>query len=339
MSAISKINVGGTVYDILGLPVGTIFTSALPQTNSGVHLLDGEYILTTGIYSGFCNLVLSLKVNYPNLLCTEEEYSNDITLTGSCGKFVYNETEKILRLPTITTFIQGLSDLTTLGVAVEAGLPDPKLDVIYRQDSTSSGVYTDKYGQNGYTGSSYSNTSGADEYMQSSLNKTSGDVCTGPLGAEPTNEIYGKSTTVQPSSIRYPYYIVLATVKQTQVEVDINQITTDLNNKISKETIKSYVKETYINGTSGYRIYNDGYCEQWGYITWSDNPVTEIALLKTFADTNYLLFFQDQGTTQDMSNNGISIHTKEKSSFKFNPYDNNRAMNWLAKGYLEEGQY
>ena len=90
-----------------------------------------------------------------------------------------------------------------IGTYVEAGLPDPTIDVIYRQDSTTSGVYTNLYGNDGYTGAGYSNTSGADEYMQTSLGK--GRYA--PLAAICTNAIYGKSTTVQPSAVIVNYFI------------------------------------------------------------------------------------------------------------------------------------
>ena len=96
------------------------------------------------------------------------------------------------------------SDLfEAIGTYVEAGLPDPTIDVIYRQDSTTSGVYTNLYGNDGYTGAGYSNTSGADEYMQTSLGK--GRYA--PLAAICTNAIYGKSTTVQPSAVIVNYFI------------------------------------------------------------------------------------------------------------------------------------
>jgi hypothetical protein len=223
MGAINKINVNGVTYDILGLPVGTIFTSALPQTNSGVHLLDGSYIATNGIYGDFCKLVKKLVEDGYNLLCSEEEFENDVELTGSCGKFVLYEDDRMLRLPKITTFVQGLSDLTNIGNAVEAGLPN----------------ITGAFGLNGgYSASGaiqvtvsgdlddYKNSGGAG-YATSNFT----------LDASKSSIIYGKSDTVQPPSVKYPYYIVLATVKQTDIEVNIDNVVNDLNNKADKISI------------------------------------------------------------------------------------------------------
>ena len=327
MSAISKINVNGTNYDILGLPVGTIFASALPQTNSGVHLLDGSYIATNGIYNQFCTLVEDLSTDY-DILCTAQEYENDILATGNCGKFVLDTTNNTLRLPTITTFIQGLSDLTTLGQAVEAGLPNITGSFANWGESASQ---TAAFVEGAFT------EINANHYgwgTASGVDSDNGDI---GFDASLSSPIYGNSTTVQPASVKYPYYIVLATSKKTDIEVDLDEVASDLNGKLSNQT--KHIIETYVNGTSGYRIWSDGYCEQWGYTTWSSNPIPQIIFLKEFTDTNYTLFFQDAGTAQDQFNDGISIYLKSVESFKFAPYTDNRAMNWIAKGYLAQGEY
>ncbi len=90
------------------------------------------------------------------------------------------------------------------GSEIAAGLPTlPEIELLYRQDSTSSGVYVSEYGHDGKTGSSYSNTSGTDEYMQSCKND---GKTLAPFGAKYySSSIYGASTTVQP-----PAYVVIA---------------------------------------------------------------------------------------------------------------------------------
>lgn len=89
--------------------------------------------------------------------------------------------------------IMGASGIHAAGSIMEAGLPDLNLDLLYRQDATSSGSYDSKYGHNGMT-VSWSNTSGTDEYMQSISNSYTNT----PLGLEIGNPIYGRSSTVQP---------------------------------------------------------------------------------------------------------------------------------------------
>lgn len=95
-------------------------------------------------------------------------------------------------------FIMSTDQEDLAGDYVEAGLPNIDIDILYRQDSTSSGVHSDIFGNNGYTSGAYSNTSGADEYMQSSKDKGS----LAPLAAYIESNIYGKSETVQPPAIK-----------------------------------------------------------------------------------------------------------------------------------------
>lgn len=96
--------------------------------------------------------------------------------------------------------IQGADGSHAVGTEIKAGLPTlPEIELLYRQDSTSSGVYDSTYGHNGKTGSSYSNTSGTDEYMQSCKND---GKTLAPFGAVyATSTIYGSSTTVQPPAL------------------------------------------------------------------------------------------------------------------------------------------
>ena len=49
------------------------------------------------------------------------------------------------------------------------------------------------------------------------------------IDASQSNSIYGNSNTVQPQSIKVFYYIVIATTTKTDIEVDIDEIVTDLN--------------------------------------------------------------------------------------------------------------
>lgn len=208
------------------LPIGSIFASALPQTDAGVHLLDGSTIALDGIYADFVDLFKTLVNAGYNLTCTQEEYDAYVSATGSCGKFVLDEANNTLKLPKITTFIQGLTDLTNIGNSVEAGLPNitgsfKPVDSIYFMSAgtTSSGAFQDNVVSGKAIGSdSWSGTRGNGFTFDASL----------------SSEVYGKSDTVQPPSVTYPYYIVLATTTKTDVEVNINNVVSELNNKQEK---------------------------------------------------------------------------------------------------------
>lgn len=66
--------------------------------------------------------------------------------------------------------------------------------------------------------------------------------------------------------------------------------TADLNGKADTDlsnvpTSKSILSESYVNGTSWYRVYSDGWCEQGGYVASGNN----VTYLKPYLDTNYTL--------------------------------------------------
>lgn len=50
---------------------------------------------------------------------------------------------------------------------------------------------------------------------------------------------------------------------------------------------RGYLVESYTNDTSGYRLYSDGYCEQWGYSNTDSNNLRTVTFLKPYKDTNY----------------------------------------------------
>lgn len=67
----------------------------------------------------------------------------------------------------------------------------------------------------------------------------------------------------------------------------------DLNGKADTDlsnvpTTKGILTESYINGTSGYRVYADNYCIQWGRFNGISGTIT---LLKSYADTNYCVAY------------------------------------------------
>lgn len=200
--------------------VGQIVESPLPIADASLHLLDGNLILGGGIYSAFVTYIAGLVSTYPDCFTTEANWQSAVATYGVCGKFVYDSVNNTVRLPKITGIVEGTTDLTALGDLVEAGLPN------------ITGSFTNENnGTVGATGAFY---------------KTSGDRKDGRSGndnyndwyyfdASRSNSIYGNSTTVQPQTIKVLYYIVVATSTKTEIEVDIDEIVTDLNGKADKD--------------------------------------------------------------------------------------------------------
>lgn len=104
---------------------------------------------------------------------------------------------------------------------------------------------------------------------------------------------------------------------------------------------KAAIIQTYINGSSGYRIWSDGYCEQWGHITGTASYTT-VSLLKTYANTNYNALFTMSSTTASASDprNGITVKTTSTIGINCASYSASESKgDWRTFGYLAGGQY
>lgn len=105
-----------------------------------------------------------------------------------------------------------------------------------------------------------------------------------------------------------------------------------------------YLKTTYKSGVAGYNIWSNGYCEQWGQIEKaSSNQAITITFLKTFVNTDYVVFKNMKvGTSDSESIRFYSCYDKTVNSFTtYNApiSTGGGGFDWLAKGYLADGEY
>lgn len=77
---------------------------------------------------------------------------------------------------------------------------------------------------------------------------------------------------------------------------------------------RGYLVESYTDGTSGYRLYSDGFCEQRGYSNVDSNDLRTITFLKPYKDTNYVVTLGSSNINDNNQNSRIakvaSITTK-----------------------------
>ena len=98
------------------------------------------------------------------------------------------------------------------------------------------------------------------------------------------------------------------------------------------------ITQTYKNGTSWYRIYSDGWCEQGGkfYISSDQNVTT--TFLKPFKDTNYTLTTSQYytGTTVSGTANAPANWVQSRSNTSFKVYEDVKGCDvyWYACGYI-----
>ena len=143
------------------------------------------------------------------------------------------------------------------------------------------------------------------------------------------------------------YYYVGETVQNANL-IDAGRIGEQLANKadISTPSIQApYLKDTYVNGTSWYRIWSDGYCEQGGRLYNANDVANTITLLKTMKDTNYSVFIA-HGVKGCY--NGTAYMKWGEEPFNFTatsfqvytyPSDGLNTVQWKVCGYLASGQY
>ena len=308
--------------------IGEIVTSTIPLTDAGLHLLDGALISGTGAYADFVTYIAGLVSTYPDLFETESNWQTAVTTYGVCGKFVYDSVNNTVRLPKITGIIEGTTDLTALGDLVQAGLPNITGSFASAFSTTGTGcVSTPTI----YNAPSKTRNASGDE-KQNSISY---------IDASRSSSIYGNSSTVQPQTIKVLYYIVIANSTKTDIEVDIDEIATDLNGKADTDlsnvpTSKGILSESYVNGTSWYRVYSDGWCEQGGKPIGTNSSMVNVQLLKPYKDTNYTIlngFANTSGTAN--RNDPIVIHNISQNGFSMSiQTPSTMYLMWQASGYI-----
>ena len=276
--------------------IGELVPSTLPLTSAGLHLLDGSVLQGSGSYANFVTYIKRLYTENPtaNYFTTEENWQSSYSTYGSCGKFVYDSANNTVRLPKISDIIQGTTDVGALGNLVEAGLPN------ITGTATIGGTGSWPIYIQQISGALY--TTQSTNYMTRGENTGPGPTGLG-FNASRSNPTYGKSNTVQPQTIKVLYYIVVSNVAKTEIQVDIDNVMTDVNNKVDKSDLQEVkaVVEAYHNGTSWYRLYNDGWIEQGGMVTIASHQYgyTDVTLLRTMGEINYNITIGGVNSTEN----------------------------------------
>lgn len=110
-----------------------------------------------------------------------------------------------------------------------------------------------------------------------------------------------------------------------------NKADVDLSN-----CTKPHITETYVNGTSWYRVYSDGWCEQGGKPIGTSSSMVNVQLLKPYKDTNYTIlngFANTSGTSN--RNDPIVIHNISQNGFSMSIQTTSTMyLMWQACGYI-----
>lgn len=91
---------------------------------------------------------------------------------------------------------------------------------------------------------------------------------------------------------------------------------------------KAYVTETHVSGTQGYRVWSDGFIEQWGKVTVSGEDTNNtFTFQKPFKNTNYNI----QTPGWRISDRHACVMSKTATSVTIRAGRNDN--DWYAFGY------
>lgn len=210
--------------------IGEIVVSTIPLTDAGLHLLDGALISGSGSYSAFVSYMAELynSGSYSARFTTEANWQASVASNGLCSQFVYDSVNNTVRLPkwgniaytkqytlTLASTVPVVGNGKTLGFTNGTDL----LGLVTATPNTLQ-AYTGNYNSN--VGTSWS---GSNPSVVASTGVTTDGTKSGLIAK--TSGVAG--LTNDPLSCYY--YIVVATSTKTDIQVDIDEIATDLNGK------------------------------------------------------------------------------------------------------------
>ena len=260
----------------------------------------------------------------------ENAILNKYNSDGIAWYYILDTTNTRFKLPRTKFGFGGLR--TNVGDDIEAGLPN-----ITGTWAGAPKTYVSQFGTGAFQNIEVSGSYGYD---------TGGGQGSGfNFDASRSSLIYGNSDTVQPPATQMYLYFYVGEFARNSVQQTAGLNSELFNGKADVDTPSiqaPYIKDTYENGTSGYRIWSDGYCEQWGkHGAIGQDSTLVITLLKPYKDTNYMIFEMPYFTNNtDNIRAGCGYNNKTTSSFTLlqDTFDDNGG-NWFTCGYLAEGEY
>ena len=274
--------------------IGEIVYSTIPITDSGLHLADGEVLDGAGIYKDFYDYMVAKSASAPEIFTTEANWQAEVTANGVCGKYVLDTSLVSIRLPKLKNKL--LSDNAVVGNGMTLG---------FTNGTSNAGLYCSSGTTNVQIGKNmYGQPVG---YSAGGTNLT--ELASFGVTADPT-----KSGIKVASSVDVYYYVVIANTAKVPVQVDIDNITTELNACYAHRVV-AFQAPTAANNYTWYRKYADGWVEQGGIYNTS-----ALTYLIPMADTNYIMFLQPMNTSgnyamrcQNLTTTGASIQTAASS--------------------------
>lgn len=307
-----------------GKSIGEVYysqSSSAEDNPGGLPLFTGETIASAStVYPDFYAWVES----HADLQVSAADYNTAITTYGECPYYVIDTVNKTIRLPLLKNYIKNANTADGITQA-EAGLPN------------ITGIVKLMTGCGGGSGALYDTTEGG-----TFNNGQGGSGGTGNIGldASRSSSVYGNSDTNTPAhTTLFPWVCaynaaVEASVAQAAQFLQALTGKVDLASGVTQADV-DYVIESYKSGTSWYRLYKSGWCEQGGRFESNDTADTQCVFLKEMADTNYSFCgMQLGGNGQAMFCNGWRASNLSTTGFYiYNATNGTNSFSWIVCGY------
>lgn len=251
---------------------------------------------------------------------TETEWQKIATRdNGFCPFYSSGDGSTNFRTPKFAPYQQIAIASDSVGKYLRAGLPDIRgsftLTQVEAATVSASGCFTTEgVGNNRWTGNT-------ETYHPSAIVT---------FTASGYNGVYGASTTVQPESHGWMICVVVAGQATNLGSVDVSNVMSAVAQVQADVSVvpkpKAYVTETHVSGTQGYRVWSDGFIEQWGKVTVSDENIT-LTFQKPFKSANYNI----QTAGYRISDRHACVMSKTATSVTLRAWDNDN--DWYAFGY------
>lgn len=162
----------------------------------------------------------------------EATYDSQVANYGMCASYVKIDNDTVI-LPLLANYARS-GTLDNVGNVLNDQFQGHWHEMVYRQDSTSSGYRADIFGNDGYTGNP-SATNGTDEYMQLRGSRTSDWLCAVTPITDSSNDNPRFGNETRPKSYYELVYIKCADISRPLSEEETAEMRSVLANKLNTD--------------------------------------------------------------------------------------------------------
>lgn len=168
-------------------------------------------------------------------------------------------------------------------------------------------------------------------YATTANTSTINDVTFGVVKNSATSGIIAEESTAQ-------LYFKVANAVQNLELMDAGKVMETLADKVDADGSNAqfpYIKKTYTKGTSGYILYSNGYCLQWGEMAIASKGTTTITFLIPYKNTGYWCQISDiTGTNTSAANShNTAIVNKLATGLSGQHAETATTSCWVTGGY------